>query len=619
MFDAQDVTAGFSYTPGSKTGCGAYAVSRDTLTLTPGQHSLHAGIFEASGGAGEPLDGFAMAEYTYVRTNEAPPPGDTTYGVSVSPETGTATVGTSSHPTQVFTVQNSGNQPSTFTIGFSCTGAVSSCAGTATQLTLDGGATGLVGVSYTASAAPRQTGAVKLWAVRNGTPALAGTGTVQVSTKEPQIAGTVSGVGEGTRLERGLCVTASAGAGAAFECGDLRLGHGLPATRSRNRVRAPVLLYNSQHARPYPIVALDLAPPAGPRPDTIRGVLQLSDGTVVNAWWPGWPSDTLKRISVGFDAGLREGIYSYTLTLTAKWNGGASQAIGSWPGRLVIVNRRNSEFGAGWWLAGLERIAYQTDGSLLWIGGDGSHRLYRPDPGAAGRWGTDRFLRPDSVVLRTDPDPAKTRYARILPGRGEVRFDNQGRHRETVSPRGDTTYFHYDGEGRLDLVNWSGAGGNGYDFRYAASGAPLSSVATWAASPGSERVVRVQTDASRRVTAIVDPTPDTVTFGYAAGSTSAVVTSRTDRMGATTNFTFDAGNKLWRSTFALTSPATSPDDSINIRFTPVETRGLGPFPVPTAAATVAMNGPLADQPNGADLADVWVNRWGMPVRMRAPD
>ncbi|HEU0051971.1 MAG TPA: RHS repeat-associated core domain-containing protein, partial [Longimicrobium sp.] len=338
--------------------------------------------------------------------------------------------------------------------------------------------------------------------------------------------------------------------------------------------------------------------------------------TVVNAWWPGWTSDTLKRISMGFDAGTRDGVFAYTLALTAKWNGGATQAIGSYPGKLVIVNRKSSEFGAGWWLAGLERIRYQTDGSLLWVGGDGSHRLYLPDPATAGRWGTDPFLRPDSIVLRTDADPAKTRYARILPGRGEVRFDNQGRHRETVSPRGDTTYFAYDGEGRLDLVSWSGAGGNGYDFRYAASGAPLSSVATWGAAPGTERVVQVRTDANRRVTAIVDPTPDTVRFGYAAGSTSAVVTSRTDRMGATTSFIFDAGSKLWRSTFALVDSAATANDSINIRFTPVETRGYWPFPVPTAAATVAMNGPRTDV---EDAVYTWVNRWGMPVRVRAPD
>ena len=33
-------------------------------------------------------------------------------------------------------------------------------------------------------------------------------------------------------IERSQCVTAAAGAGAAYECGDLRLAHALPAHRT---------------------------------------------------------------------------------------------------------------------------------------------------------------------------------------------------------------------------------------------------------------------------------------------------------------------------------------------------------------------------------------------------
>ncbi|HEU0051550.1 MAG TPA: hypothetical protein VFQ39_00190, partial [Longimicrobium sp.] len=41
-----NVKAGFSYTTGSKAGCASYAVSRDTLLLAPGSHTLQAGIWD---------------------------------------------------------------------------------------------------------------------------------------------------------------------------------------------------------------------------------------------------------------------------------------------------------------------------------------------------------------------------------------------------------------------------------------------------------------------------------------------------------------------------------------------------------------------------------------------
>ncbi|HEU0053993.1 MAG TPA: hypothetical protein VFQ39_12495, partial [Longimicrobium sp.] len=540
----------------------------------------------------------------------------------MTPATGVSHYAAGGRGVQVFTVENTGDSARAFTVTALCAGGAT-CSPSVARMVLDAHASGMAGINYVApSGEPGiPVPAVRLVATLEGNAAVADTGMVTLAPASLEV---LVDEGDRGRLDRGACVSASAGAGAVFECGDLRLAHGLPATRSRNRARAPVLLYNSQHARPYPIVSLDVAPPEGTSPDTIRAVLQLAD-TTVTAWWPGWanpnalnglPNDpALRRISVGFDAGDRAGVYDYVLTLTARWNGGASEEMGSYGGRIVIVNRKGSEFGAGWWLAGLERIWARNDGSLLWVGGDGSHHLYFPDPASATRWGADPFTHPDSIVLRSNADPTLTRYVRILPGRAEVRFDSYGRHRETVSVTGDTTWFTYDSEGRLDLVTWSGAGGNGYDFRYSASGAPLSSVGTWGAATGTERVVAVATDANRRVTAIVDPAQDTVRFGYAAGSTSAVVTSRTDREGHATNFIFDAGNKLWRSTFALKATATSPDDSINIRFSPVETRGLGPFPVTLDGAHVGVNGPRTEV---NDIHYIYVNRHGAPVRIVDP-
>jgi len=81
-----------------------------------------------------------------------------------------------------------------------------------------------------------------------------GTGAPQVSVDE---------VNPGTSVERSLCLSVSLAPAAASECGDLRLAHALPAVRTLGQARAPVLLYNSQHASPRPIVAANVTLPDG--------------------------------------------------------------------------------------------------------------------------------------------------------------------------------------------------------------------------------------------------------------------------------------------------------------------------------------------------------------------
>ena len=53
-------------------------------------------------------------------------------------------------------------------------------------------------------------------------------------------------------------------------------------------------------------------------------------------------------------------------------------------GSLIVVNRKTSKFGAGWWLVGLERLysakgaaPTSSDTTLLWVGGDGGTRRFR--------------------------------------------------------------------------------------------------------------------------------------------------------------------------------------------------------------------------------------------------
>ena len=89
-----------------------------------------------------------------------------------------------------------------------------------------------------------------VYTAANGTPSAPGVQLVDLNS--------------GSTIVRSQCVTVAAGPGAAYECGDLRLAHALPAVRWRGRVRPAVLLFNSQHADPNPVMHADVTTSACP-------------------------------------------------------------------------------------------------------------------------------------------------------------------------------------------------------------------------------------------------------------------------------------------------------------------------------------------------------------------
>src|SRR5207244_7913486 len=87
-------------------------------------------------------------------------------------------------------------------------------------------------------------------------------------------------------------------------------------------------------------------------------------------------------------------------------------------GTYMIVNRANSPFGAGWWLAGLERL---STGPMIWVGGDGSARQYTAT-GIPNLWTALSLDHPDT--LKWDG----SYFLRILPHGDTVKFNSQGQH-----------------------------------------------------------------------------------------------------------------------------------------------------------------------------------------------
>lgn len=422
-------------------------------------------------------------------------------------------------------------------------------------------------------------------------------------------------------IRRDLCLTINAGAGADYECGDLRLVHEFPSIRVLNSERAPVLVYSSATAQPRPIVPFNLQMTAGAAPSAVRAILRVGPiggalSTRADRTWSdaGWQQGGLWRFAIDYDAaGDSTNVYAYQLEIIGTF-GGAQTQLHLYSGELAVVNRgvgSDSRFGAGWSLAGLERLVYVPgDGSFLRVGGDGSTQRYFWI--APGVWSAPVADRADTLYAYGSSEGSY--YYRNLPNGSRVWYNPQHRHHQTVTRLGHITQFRYDGQGRLDLITLPKPAGTavegqyvfGYDDQNGGRLAWVCAVVQGGAGGNCRNTTMQYELGDRRITSITDPDGHVVWYGYQGAGRE--VRSRTDRNWARTTFTYGPAGRLRQS--ALPVPQAGYD--IVHTFTPSETAGL-------STATTAWNayttydGPRTDK---NDLSYFWVNRWGAPVRVQ---
>jgi hypothetical protein len=273
------------------------------------------------------------------------------------------------------------------------------------------------------------------------------------AVQPPTLTVSNTGLNPGTASERSLCLAFALVPEAASECADLRVTHALPATMSKGTVQAPTLLYTSAMAHPFPVVRADVRYTSGTRPDSVEAILKVNGVERRRGMWSGVPMsvNVPRRLALGYDAipsgsGDATGIYPYTIDVAA-FVGGVKGATTTVSGSLVLVNRSASAFGPGWWLSGLEQLFAQGDGSLLWVGGDGSARRYAS--AGANVWVAPPLVFPDTIRL------AGSVYTRHGRHAIKVRFNSAGNHVATVRRLGDSTRFTYAATGanpRLSTV-----------------------------------------------------------------------------------------------------------------------------------------------------------------------
>jgi RHS repeat-associated protein len=510
----------------------------------------------------------------------------------------------SSSRVERFSIVNPGNAQDTFTLAVSgcSSGAIAtSCSLSASQVIVAAGSSTAVTASYTASGTAGATGLLRLRATSKHDTGVKDSSWTDVTVVAAPSSGVVIiGIapGVGDIIDRDLCVTIAVGDAAAAQCGDLRVVHSLPAVRTYNRSRAPVLLYSSQAARPRPIVLADVTLPAtspgggSSLPDSVKACIKIGSTEYGCGQWPGsqWGSlSQRRRIAVIASDGWTTGQYLVTLEVTYKWPSGWTTG-GTPTVRLYVDNRSGSSLGAGWSLAGLERVLWLDDGNtLLLLRGDGSAFRYTLNNGMYRRPGvTDQ----DSISEWSG------KYVHYLPDGARVYLNWGGGHDSTVDRLGRVTRFHHTNYwSRLDSITIAAPGSTvRYHFRYNGSDQLDSVIA-----PGG-RVTRVF-HTGFRVDSIRDPDGNRVRFGYGTGSSQYVMTSRKDRRGNTTSFGYDSGGRLSQVTRPLSNAIT---------LAAAETRGLTAA-VHLDSAFTQLDGPRSDV---SDVTRFWVNGYGAPTRIR---
>lgn len=414
--------------------------------------------------------------------------------------------------------------------------------------------------------------------------------------------------GAGTNITPSECLTIAVGEGAAYSCGDLRLVQDLPTTTTMSKPRTPRLIYNSRwNGGPW-LVPLDYVSLRYQPQTTIMLSLYAGGGIMMtSAFWPApgiadtgiMAMFTPRRFVVPLgSAWLTTGAYRFSAIYFAGGNEN---------GTIAVINRMSSPFGAGWWLDGLEQLVPYDATHELWVGGDGATRLYTQTAGNV--WTvTPAVDRPDTLLHFADG----TR-TRLLPGGAYVRFDQLGRHVETVSATGEHTSLLYeDPRSPLLLTSIvlpvpSGTVAPRYTFSYTQVGYDykLSAVD---APPVDAQSRRVQFNTTSAARTVIDADGSNVTFAL---SSDGHVTGRTDRRGYSTTFQFEtAANTLSSATVNLTA-----GPSITHNFCAAEATGLAPcqpFALDTAKVVTTVTGPRTDV---NDYMTFRVTRFGAPARI----
>lgn len=436
--------------------------------------------------------------------------------------------------TQAFTIQNLGLNSPSDTVVFSPSCSPYTCSMLETSpRRIANGASYTAHVVFTTGAAGSG-GTTKLTAYFKAQTTSAASGTVTVAVPVP-LAPTISTAPyNGDNRVPGLCVAS---------CYDLSMAYSTPSYQSMGVARAATLVYTSAQARPMATIQVDAFDSSTFAANTFE--LQVRDAGAWITFRNGgltalyFRQDTVgrqNRLAGQFDAtGDSTGLRYDTATISGNWTtGGYAPATTSTSVTIpvLVLNEQGSYFGAGWSLAGLQRLRFPADTNSLVItdGAGGITRFKRSCQACIATAVAADF----STIVTVDSAGSHVRLVRRARDGSVAGFSMAGYLTYTTDRFADTTKYKYDGSNRIQYI--IGPANDSLKFAYNGSG-KLSTIT----DPGG-RVTTFYIGAAGDLDSIYDVTNHATFKGLYPHN--HLLTQRTDRAGNTWKYVYDFASKL---------------------------------------------------------------------------
>jgi hypothetical protein len=623
------VQSAFTYTGGgqSATCSGVSATATGTITMQLGlADTLYA---EIENGGGQVGSGTAI--YTYQPNYHAPP----RHQLQVQVAAGAMTAAPGSTASVAYTVTNLGNTTDSVNVKNLCYGygLVTHCYSIPDSI--QGLAPGAVlsGTAYvTVSDSVGQMGRLQTIAFERTHSSVTDTAYTDITVQNPLGPGVViNTVTPDVTRPRNKCLTIEIEPGVAYECGDLRVVHNLPSTRTYNKLRTPALVYNSNSAvGVYAIGALVTLNPSMGTPDTVTATITDSaTGAVIGSnTWPGsyWVNGATQRVTVranqiGNESGAR---WAYTFTATAIYS---DTTVSYSATSAQISTAQATAPNYMWMVAGQESLVipqwlgatpWNSTQPLYWQNSEGDTRQYNPVPGDSLVWASVGVDRPDTIKSFNGP----TLYGlyRYAEHGAVVHFDAHGPEDGVTDQLGHQTLIVDTAitgiTNAISIVIPSPSGGLAYTFARGTAGSPLDSVIAPAANSAQPRTVHFHYDPLvLYADTIIDPDGSFVVYRFLNGQPHLpgydLMLSYQDKRGTITAFYYDSAYKLIKAVIDTGAGHLN----LTWTFLPAESRGYTTPIAPDSAYTL-VTGPRANAGDSADVTRYWVDQWGEPTRIR---
>lgn len=576
--NGSDVTGSFDYTSGSG-GCTDSKQSDGTVTLTGGDNTFEARICDDDGNCTT-----SSATYTYDEPDTSPPtisidPGDTTFG----------------SPDQSVTVEWCDTE-SLDKASRSITLDGSDVTG---QFTWENGSQNCAVAKVSEGTISMDPGSHTLEASICDDAGNCGSSSASYTYDDPPQVDLTPHNGEYRDVAK-----------CAVDCFDASVSWSTPAYFSRDRARSLAFLYRSSQADPRGLVEADVEIPSdAPTPDRFSLRLKRPDGTWVDfagslgkeVFWDG-TADT-RRLAAQFDAsGAGTGAHDYTLVVRTWYDSDFQETTK--PVTVLVVDREASPYGAGWSVAGLQRLHFLSDGDIAVEEGDGSLALFTQT--SSTTWAAPRGDWTE-LVERSDGN-----YERRYPGGRVLVYNSAGRLVTSSDRFGNATTFTYS-SGKLTSV--TDPAGEQITLAYGSDGK-----LAWVEGAGGRRTT-VTIDAHGDLTSVEDPAGGfPLSATYDADHRMRV---RTDRGGGSWGFAYDFAGKIAADTMpevevegTLTRPVAGFTSlASQVLVDPGSGTGTSSSPA-TAPSPGSLQAATTDTRGNTTTYEV--DRWGAATRVVTP-